>query len=125
MDKRKRYEYISDQDYIELCLCGFGLKPSETKKLYFDVKQLVCHLLGMAERDNKIKAKLIYLYYCPKSIKEDETFAPIYSELEKQFYKIKDSKIIKYLLGQANATLEFRYSTNETMEMKPNISNPI
>lgn len=84
-----------------------GLKHS-----HFDIKQLICHLLGLraiqslntSEKDIKLQ----YIFFRPES----EKYKKIYSELEEEIKIISNSEGIKKL--SEGIGLSFEYITIET-----------
>lgn len=77
-----------DEDYCALTLCDFGI--SEDKSIYdlhFDMKQLLCHLFGIARNGG---GTLQYIFFTPKKelIENNEFCRNMYKELEKEINQI-------------------------------------
>lgn len=72
----------------------FGLSDDH---LRFDVKQFVCHLLGIAQQTNGKQAKLVYLFFKPKSNDEKVTVRidEIFDELRNEIDSIFTSEVIE------------------------------
>ena len=52
-----------DGETFELSLDLFGI--ADKKTIRFDIKQFVCHLLGIAKQNKGAKSKLVYLFFKP------------------------------------------------------------
>jgi hypothetical protein len=81
------------------------------ERLYLDIKQFVCHLLGVAN-DEAPKKELIYLYFKPSSMIE---FKEEYLILEKQFESFCKSDVISSFCKRNHITLKLVYATNDKM----------
>lgn len=86
----------------------------EEEKLYLDVKQFVCHLLGIAndEKSEDKKRELVYLYFKPKSL---SGFDNEYKSLEKQFKTFCECQIISSFCDINNIALKLVYAINNSM----------
>lgn len=69
----------------------------EKKSSRFDIKQLICHLLGIKEQKGDKKAKLVYLFFEPATDNdEDRIFInKVFDELSTEIKLIFESDIIK------------------------------
>ena len=120
--KRKKKEYLSItiKDLNELS----RLDLSKYSDLYFDFKQLTCHLLGIADQNEKNKKiDLIYLYFIPKAIAKE--FEKEYGVLEKQFIAFCQSDPISSFCKDHNISISLVYAINDQGEdFKPEVKYP-
>ena len=78
------------KDTFEIPLTAFG---AEKKNSMFDMKQFICHLLGIASQKKRdIPAALVYLFFKPKVQQADEAM-----EIEKVFSILQEE--IKIIFG--------------------------
>ena len=77
-----------------LPLSLFGLKDASSR---FDIKQLVCHLLGIKEQNKGKNAKLIYMFFEPitESDEDSVSVSNVFNELATEIKLIFESDIIK------------------------------
>lgn len=77
-----------------LSLSLFGLKDASSR---FDIKQLVCHLLGIKEQNKGKKAKLVYMFFEPVAESDEDlvSVSNVFNELETEIKLIFESDIIK------------------------------
>lgn len=75
---------------FELALSTFDIKKESTR---FDIKQFVCHLLGIANCNKGKKAKLVYLFYKP--LTEDERVETVFNELNDEIKTIFNCEVIR------------------------------
>lgn len=87
----------------------------EKEKIYFDIKQFVCHLLGIAN-DGLTERELVYIYFKPDNLKG---FESEYAYLEKQFKQVAQSKIISDYCNKHMISLKLVYSVADKMEDPP------
>ena len=87
----------------------------EKEKMYFDIKQFVCHLLGIAN-DGLTNHELIYIYFKPENL---VGFEREYACLEKQFKQVARSKIISDYCNKHKISLKLVYSVADSMEDPP------
>lgn len=84
----------------------------------FDIKQFVCHLLGIKAHQKGKKAKLIYLFFKP--ISEDKETAvlinTVFDELEKEIKAIFKCEVIKDFCNNNNIELVAIAQESETMK---------
>ena len=86
-----------------LCRNHFNI-ISKTSR--FDLKQFLCHLMGIVSKTNRCRNKqFIYLFYK----NTDMEFCPIYEELEVEIELIKKS--FKWLFDKYNITFRVMYNT--------------
>ena len=74
---------------------------------HFDLKQFICHLMGIISSNTKPgkKKQFVYLFYKNDS----DEFSNIYEQLEMEIKQIKDS--FKWLLDKYNIHFSFEYNT--------------
>ncbi|MCQ2792030.1 MAG: hypothetical protein MJ208_00740 [Bacilli bacterium] len=104
---------LEDCRCIEMPPNIFNLDGEEF--IFFDVKQFVCHLLGINARQSSKPAKLIYLYYYPESA--EQQYNCYYKNLERQIKHVISSPFIKSIINKTK--IELWYSKANTMEDKP------
>lgn len=106
--KNKYLEYFEKDDVLHTFLKQ-AVKDAETftlplslfriekKSSRFDIKQLICHLLGIKEQKGNKKAKLVYLFFEPVSDNAEERLFvnDIFDELAVEIKLIFESDIIK------------------------------
>ena len=87
-----------------LPLSLFGIEKKSTR---FDIKQLICHLLGIKEQNKNTKSKLIYLFFEPVSDNDEERLFvnDIFYELAIEIKLIFESDIIKNFCKTNNIEL--------------------
>lgn len=86
-----------------LCRNHFNI-ISKTSR--FDLKQFLCHLMGIVSKTNRCRNKqFIYLFYKNTDIE----FCPIYEDLEVEIELIKKS--FKWLFDKYNITFRVMYNT--------------
>lgn len=104
-------EKESGKEYINYQLKKEIFNIEEKEDLYLDIKQFVCHLLGIANDGNK-KRELIYLYFKPAKL---EGFECEYCKLEKQFRSFCECKIIESFCKKNNISIKLVYAINNSM----------
>ena len=99
---------IKDEE-IELSLQDFGiddckLRGNSIYELHFDMKQLLCHLLGLEKNGG---GKLQYIFFTPseKLIKENDWCLNLYKKLHTEIEVIWNSPVINKMFDKANITL--------------------
>lgn len=103
-------------DSFELPLSLFGI--SDTSSM-FDIKQLLCHLLGIAScKEQETHAKLIYLFFKPKTISPDEQIQTdeVFNRLCNEIRSIFCSAPIKKFTAHNNIILSAAAEYSEVME---------
>jgi len=93
------------EEKFQIELSEFGLTK---KSSMFDIKQFLCHLMGIASRkDISKRAKLIYLFFKPKmkEPEEQEEIDEVFHELQKELSCIFKSKPIQNFVSQYNIQL--------------------
>lgn len=103
----KKYFGVScdvDGDTLALTQAELGIGGKDLiYKMHFNVKQLLCHLMGIAEnKEKKEPAELRYVFFIPSSADEFE----VVRELKKEIESIKRSVVIRKMLESNNITLE-------------------
>jgi hypothetical protein len=84
----------------------------------FDVKQFVCHLLGIKEHQNGKKAKLVYMFFKPIS-KDKETaelIDSVFKELKEEIEAIFKCGVIKEFCKNNNIDLMAIAQESKTMK---------
>ncbi len=97
-------------------LSDFGV---EKRKARFDVKQLLCHLLGIAsQKDKSTPAKLVFLFFKPKMDLESEQrqVDAVFKELKDEIKSIFSSKPIQNFTGKNNIKLSAIAEYSKVME---------
>ncbi len=95
----------------------FDIKKKSTR---FDVKQFVCHLLGIKEhqKEKGKNAKLVYMFFKPVS--EDKETAKminsVFEELKTEIRAIFECKVINGFCNENNIELMAIAQENKTME---------
>ncbi len=91
----------------------FGL--GNFKGLRMDFKQMVCHLLGIANDDSYGK-ELIYLIYRPDGLNNgNDNFNSYYSQLEEEFRLFCESACIRSFCKRNDICIKLFYSVNNKM----------
>ena len=88
-------------------------------KINFNVKQLICHLIAIAnEYKNCDEQKVLkYIIFKPKKelIDASDALKKLYADLDNQFKAIKDSKKIQDFLDEHHISLEMEYVYIDTV----------
>ena len=100
---------------FEIPLCKFGIEKSNAM---FDIKQLLCHLMGIAsQKEKETPATLVYLFFMPKSDKEDaEKLNKVFCELKSEINNIFSSGPVKSFTEKNNIKLVAVAECSEVME---------
>ena len=95
---------IEDESEVTLNFKDFGV---EKEKPRFDIKQLLCHLLGIKNDKGKEPATLMYLFFKPIAEKEQDNdlIDEVFAELEAEMERIFNSKPIKTFAEENNIKL--------------------
>lgn len=95
---------IEDESEVALDFKDFGV---EKEKPRFDIKQLLCHLLGIKNVKGKEPATLMYLFFKPIAEKEQDNdlIDEVFAELEAEMERIFNSKPIKTFAEENNIKL--------------------
>lgn len=98
---------------VSLDLFDIGKKSAR-----FDVKQLVCHLLGIKEHQKGKKAKLVYMFFkpIPKDKESAELIDSVFKELKEEIEVIFGCKVIKEFCENNNINLAAIAQESETMK---------
>ena len=70
----------------------------------FDVKQLLCHLLGIAA-NNSTPSELVYLFFMPESTQHQSEIRSLFAELSDEISAIFNSKPIRTFCEKNNIRL--------------------
>lgn len=87
-----------------------NVKNRSVYKLHFDVKQLICHLIGIKNNNETGKEKILkYIFFTPKDelIECDKDIKNLYEVLEIEFSMIKNSRKISQFLEENGIKLEY------------------
>lgn len=100
LDKSSAFELseakaVNDESF-EIPLSFFGISKKSTR---FDIKQLICHLLGIASESNGKPATLVYLFFKPKASTESQQ-----KEIEEVFDELTIE--INTLFGNQNSPIK-------------------
>lgn len=85
----------------------------------FDIKQLLCHLLGIAsQKDASENIRFVYLFFKPKTDSEDDnrSIDEVFDLLQSEIKKIFNSKPIKKFTSKNNIFLSAIAEFSEVME---------
>ena len=94
------------QETFEIAPVEFGISKANPM---FDIKQFLCHLMGIAsENEGDNSAKLVYLFFKPKT--EDEgakrLIEDVFGELRKEIHALFSSKPIQRFVQKNNIHLD-------------------
>ena len=108
---------------FELPLSIFDIVKDSTR---FDIKQFVCHLLGIKVQSKGKKAKLVYLFFKPISndIETNAKVNEVFDELKEEIKSIFNSKYIKEFCENNNIELSVVAEESKVME-KLTLSNKV
>lgn len=104
------------KDSFELSLEAFGISQKDTSLV--DMKQLLCHLLGIASQnpDNR-PGTLVYLFFKPKVTGHDrDLLEKVFTQLMNEFSAILQSAPIKTFCGIHNIGIKVLAEEAEVME---------
>lgn len=97
-------------------LSEFGIDKSSTM---FDIKQFLCHLLGIASRENRDEpATLFYLFFKPEAEEKDvaQQIEEVFSELCCEIEKIYQSAPIQSFIKKNHIQLVAAFEQSKVME---------
>ena len=113
---RKALEFADkNNDNFVLPLSLFGIdKPSSR----FDIKQLICHLLGIKEQNKGKRAKLVYLFFEPSAFNDQDAALvnEVFNELANETKLIFNSDIIRNYCNANNIDLTALKEKSRVME---------
>lgn len=101
---------------FQFTLSDFGI---EKRKARFDIKQLLCHLLGIAsQKDKNTPVKLVFLFFKPKMDLESEQnqVDAVFEELKDEIKSIFSSKPIQNFTSKNNIKLSAIAEYSKVME---------
>jgi hypothetical protein len=109
---------VEQDKKIKIDLSEFGIKETTSR---FDIKQLLCHLIGIKSEMKKLKlaeSKLTYLYFIPisKVDKENEQIKTVFGELKEEINKIFNSNPIRKFTEDNHIKLDAIAERAEIME---------
>ena len=103
---------LSENDIEHFKEKSFTVSPrkfgvSKTSPM-LDIKQLICHLLGIRSQSNGEQAKLIYLFFYPVTDDEktNNEIQAVFDELKKEINAVFNSKPIKAFCQKNNIILQ-------------------
>ncbi len=104
------------QETFQIAPAQFGIQKENTM---FDIKQFLCHLLGIASENSGDKpAKLVYLFFKPKT--EDEAtkrlIDDVFGELRKEIHALFFSKSIQRFIQKNKIHLDAIVEESFVME---------
>lgn len=102
-------------DNFELPLSLFGIDKTSSR---FNIKQLICHLIGIKEQTKDRTAELVYLFFEPISNNYEESafLYKIFNDLSSEIKAIFESDVIKNFCEQNRIKLTAIKETSRTME---------
>ena len=77
---------------FEISLDKFGINKDASM---FDVKQFLCHLMGVKSHSKGKKATLIYLFFCPINDKKQKEIDEVFKSLKDEIIAIFNSAPIR------------------------------
>ena len=104
-----------DFEYCEFNLVDLGIQyPGKYHDINFNVKQLICHLIAIANQtSDKEEKNLIYLIFRPKKeiISQSNSLKGLYKKLDEQFDAILKSEKIQAFISpnKHNIKLSLKY----------------
>lgn len=103
------------ENTFEISRTVFGLSDEH---LRFDVKQFVCHLLGIASQAKGKQAKLVYLFFKPKNNDEktNRRIDEVFDELKNEIDLLFASKVIMEFCADNQIGLEVIVQECDIME---------
>jgi len=104
---KELFEDIEDKEYVKLK----GLPEKLTGRLYFDIKQFVCHVLAIMNANNENTNYLIYLLYAPKELLESNDYKGIYDKFIEQY-----KSAIRYVKDKLKADINFKLFIKTSIE---------
>lgn len=106
-------EHTKD-DYFDIPLSMFGIEKEHSM---FDIKQLLCHLLGIACHSDESK-KLVFLFYWPitDNVNVNEEIEFVFGELKKEINSIFNSNPIKMFCTANNIEVVAVVEKSKMME---------
>lgn len=107
--REKRYEKTNKViSYLIFSLNSIGIKlDGNYNSTRFSVKQLICHLIALANNNYGVQKTLQYIIYKPslEYIEDDKKLKKVYETFEKEVAAIWDSKNIKKFISNHNILL--------------------
>ena len=91
----------TDSDRFSILPSVFGIQKTTTM---FDIKQLLCHLLGIAANNSK-PAELVYLFFMPESAQYQSELRSLFTELADEISAIFNSTPIRTFCEKKNIRL--------------------
>ena len=101
---------------FEIPLSIFGIEKTHSM---FDIKQLLCHLLGIAsQKQNTESATLLYLFFKPKanSVEKENEINTVFDALQDEIVKIFNSVPIQNFIHNKNIQLKALAEYAQIME---------
>ena len=107
---------IPNQKNFSIPFSHFDIQKRQTR---FDVKQFICHLLGIATNKSPTKkATLVYLFFKPKTedCKDRSEIEEVFQELQEEIRAIFNCKPIQNFTAYHHITLQAIVEYSETMQ---------
>ena len=105
--------FISGEgEKVEIPLSEFDIKKETSM---FDIKQLLCHLMGVKSHSNGDRATLLYLFFKPQNEKYQNEIDSVFEELKSEIKTIFESKPIKKFCN-SQITLKAVCQTGKIMQ---------
>ncbi len=122
-------KYQKYYDYIQFPISELGVKGIKDVsyiKLKFDLKQLICHLIALANNDKETQKTLQYLFFTPSkaAIEKNKVLKNLYDVLKQEITAIWNADKIKSFCKHHNINLvEPKYIEINSIEDKvyPNV----
>lgn len=104
------------EDTFDIPLSAFGFSPDK-KTSMFDIKQFLCHLLGIASQPGESK-KLVYLFFRPESDDKaiQKELDEVFLKLDEEINTIFNSDPIRKFCDLNHIKLQAVYECSKTME---------
>lgn len=109
----------TNEETFEIPLSSFGFE-AEKQSSMFDIKQFICHLLGIAAQEKgDVPASLVYLFFKPKVQQSDEVaeIDKIFCALQKEIEIVFGSKQVRHFIEKNNIRLGAIAEYAEVMEV--------
>ena len=112
------FDGMNEGEEIPIPLSEFGIDGKTSR---FDIKQLLCHLIGVSSEKKRLgldKVRLIYLFFKPKTSDEaiNQQIEKIFKDLAEEIEKIFESEHIRKFTSEHNISLDAIAERSEIME---------
>ena len=108
-------ETYTKKDKFQIPLKSFGISKKSAR---FDIKQLVCHLLGIAKQNGGKPAKLVYMFFkpCCNDPEISNKIDVVFNELSEEINLIFTSNAIQCFCKNNNIELAAIALYSQTMQ---------